>query len=88
MASTTIRVPTDVQSEISRLAALRGLTAGDLLTQAWREFLANHKEQLASDLEQVAEILRDGTTAELADFLSRDVAERAKAAADKARAKP
>lgn len=85
MDTTTVRVPTDVQSEIARIAALRGSSTGELLAQAWREFLQNHRDQLADDLEEAAGILRRGTTQDLADFLSRDVAERAKRAAAKAR---
>ena len=85
METTTIRVATDVHTEIAGLAAMRGMSSGDLLGQAWREFLDNNKDLLAEDLEKVAEILRDGTTQDLAAFLSRDVSERAKLAAKKAR---
>jgi hypothetical protein len=86
METTTIRVSTDVQTEVARLAAIRGVSAGDLLGQAWREFLDNNKDLLANDLEQVAEILRSGSTEDLAEFLSRDADERARAAAARARA--
>jgi predicted transcriptional regulator len=83
--TTTIRVSTEIQSEISRIAALRGVSSGELLGEAWREFLATHRSDLAEDLEQAAQILRGGTTQDLADFLSRDVPERAKRAAEAAR---
>lgn len=84
--TTTIRVSTDIQGEIARIAALRGISSGDLLGEAWREFLETHKAELAEDLEQAAEILRRGTTQDLADFLSRDVPKRAQRAAEAARA--
>jgi len=83
--TTTIRVSTEIQSEISRIAALQGVSSGELLGQAWREFLETHRAELASDLEQAAEILRGGTTEDLANFLSRDVPERAKRAAEATR---
>lgn len=85
MPTTTIRVNEDIQTEVARIAAMRGISSGDLLGQAWREFLDTHKDQLAEDLEQVAGILRDGTTQDLANFLSRDVDRRAQEAAAKAR---
>ncbi len=83
--TTTIRVSTEIQGEISRIAALKGVSSGELLGQAWREFLETHRAELASDLEQAAEILRGGTTEDLANFLSRDVPARAKRAAEAAR---
>ncbi len=86
METTTVRVSTEMQSEVARIAALRGVTAGELLTEAWDEFLQSHKDSLAEDLEEVAEILRSGTTHDLAKFLSRDVSARAAEAAKKARA--
>lgn len=83
--TTTIRVSAEIQGEISRIAALRGVSSGELLGEAWREFLETHRSELAENLEQAAKILRDGTTQDLADFLSRDVPERAKRAAKAAR---
>lgn len=83
--TTTIRVSTDIQGEISRIAALRGISSGELLGEAWREFLETHRAELAEDMERAANILRSGTTQDLADFLSRDVPERAQRAAEAAR---
>lgn len=83
--TTTIRVSTEIQGEISRIAALRGVSSGELLAEAWREFLDTHRSELAENLEQAAKILRGGTTQDLADFLSRDAPERAKRAAEAAR---
>jgi predicted transcriptional regulator len=83
--TTTIRVSTDIQGEIARIAALRGISSGELLAEAWREFLDTHRAELAEDLEQAADILRRGTTEDLADFLSRDVPARAERAAKAAR---
>ena len=83
--SATMRVPEDVRQETTRLASMRGQSAGDLLAQAWREYIEHHKEEFASDLEQVANILRKGTTQDLAGFISRSSSERAANAAAEAR---
>jgi predicted transcriptional regulator len=83
--TTTVRIPTDMQNEVARIAALRGVSSGQLLGEAWREFLANHRAKLAEDLEQAADILRSGTTEDLARFLAGDVKARAQEAAEAAR---
>lgn len=83
--STVVRIPTSVHLETKRLAAVRGKQAGELLAEAWREYLANHREQFAKDLEEAAKILRQGTHEDLADFANRNVEARAQEAAERVR---
>ena len=80
-----MRVDAEMQAEARHLASLRGTHPADLLAQAWREFLVRHREEFAADLEQVAEILRDGALEDLVAFINRDNAERARDAAQTAR---
>lgn len=80
-----VRVPTDVHAQVNRLAALRGQQPGQLLAKAWEEYLANHREAFAVDLEQAARIVRDGTLDDLAAFTSRNAGERAREAAERLR---
>lgn len=82
--TTTVRISKDLSSEVAQIAALRGQTSGDLLAKAWKEFLANNKDAFAKEMEEAANIIRTGTTEDLASFVSRDVAVRAEAAAQQA----
>lgn len=88
MATTTnMRVPTDVHTEATKIAALRGQTPGDLLAEAWKEFFAKHREHFARDLEEAATIVRRGTADELTTLVAKGAKERAKASAAAIRAK-
>jgi hypothetical protein len=82
--SMVIRIPDAVHLETKRLAAVRGQQAGELLAEAWREYLANHRDQFANDLEESAHRLRHGNHEDLAEFANRNVKDRAKAAAERA----
>jgi hypothetical protein len=76
-----MRVPTAVQQEAVQIAKLRNQQPADLLAEAWREYITNHREEFAADLEHAAQIMRNGTAEELANFASRNVKTRAAAAA-------
>jgi hypothetical protein len=82
--TTTVRIPKEISAEIARIAALRGQSSGDLLVEAWKAFLADHKDIFARQMEEVADIIRGGTTEDLAAFISQDVDARAAAAAESA----
>jgi predicted transcriptional regulator len=82
--TTTVRISKDLSSEVAKIAALRGQTSGDLLAEAWKEFLARNKDAFAKDMEEAAKIIRTGTTQDLASFISRDASARAEAAAEQA----
>jgi len=82
--SSVVRVPTDVHSEATRIAAFRGQQPGHLIAEAWREYLANHRQECAADLEEAARLMRNGTPDDLAAFTSRTADARAKAAAARA----
>lgn len=79
--TTTVRIPKEISAEVARIAALRGQSSGDLLVEAWKGFLENHKDVFARQMEEVADIIRTGTTEDLAAFISQDVDVRAEAAA-------
>lgn len=80
-----IRVPADVHQEAVRIAALRNQQPAELIAEAWREYFANNREEFAADFEQAAEIMRNGTTEDLAEFASRNVKARAAASAARLR---
>lgn len=83
--STVMRVPTEVHAEAKRIAALRGRQPGEIVAQAWREYLDRHRDEFAADLEEAARLLREGTVDDVASFASRNAAARAEAAAERAR---
>lgn len=82
--TTTVRISKDLSSEVAKIAALRGQTSGDLLARAWKEFLAKNKDAFAKEMEEAANIIRTGTTKDLAAFLSENVDAHAEAAAQQA----
>lgn len=86
MSTNVIRVPKDVHSEATRVAALRGQQPGQLLADAWREYMARHRGQFASELEEAARLMRNGTAEELTAFANRSNGARAEAAAARIRA--
>lgn len=83
--SDTVRIPTDTHDDIKRIAALQGRTPGELITEAWNQYLDMHRAEFASDFEKAAEAIRTGDTAALAQFASRSAIDRAAAAAKAAR---
>lgn len=84
MSSTkVVRVPGEVHEEAVQLAALRRQQPGQLLAEAWRDYMEKHREQFAADLEQAAKVLRDGTLQSTSAFASRNVQARAKAAVER-----
>jgi predicted transcriptional regulator len=83
-STTTVRISKELNTEVAQIAALRGQKSGDLLAQAWKEFLARNKDAFAKDMEEAAKIIRTGTTMDLAAFLSENVDAHAEAAAQQA----
>ena len=69
MSTNVVRIPSDVHSESKRIAALCGEQQGDLLALAWREYVVNHREDFAADLERAASLMRDGTLDDLVGFV-------------------
>jgi prephenate dehydrogenase len=85
VSTSVVRVPTRVHEEAARVAALRGQLPGNLIAEAWQEYIEKHREEFASDLEEAARLMRDGTAEQLAAFTSRFAPDRASAAAKRAR---
>lgn len=85
MTSSVVRVPSHVSLESKRIAALRGQASSEVLATAWAEYMENHRDEFAADLETAAKLIRDGTAEDLAQFASRNVKDRAAAAARRAR---
>jgi predicted transcriptional regulator len=86
MATTAVRVSDELLEDVKRLAALRGDTPGALLAEAWSEFISRHRDEIAHDFEEVAQMLRQGDRDGLVGFTRRTVRARAAAAAERANA--
>lgn len=82
-----LRVPEGTHSEATQMAALRGSSAGQLLADAWHEYMEHHREEFAADLEKVAKLMRDGTLDQLAEFTSRNAERRAAEAIERRESK-
>jgi hypothetical protein len=75
-----VRVPEGVHMEATQVARLRGKQPSEVIADAWRQYMATNRDQFAADLEEAAQLLRNGTTQDLAKFASRNVSTRAEAA--------
>lgn len=67
--TSTMRVTSTVHDEVTRLSKLCGDQPAELLERAWKEYLLNHREQFATDLEQAALLVRNGSTDALVAFV-------------------
>jgi hypothetical protein len=78
-----VRVPEGVHLEAKQIAQLRGQQPGDVIAEAWRQYMLENRDQFAADLEEAARLLRNGSTEDLAKFVSRDARDRAEVAANR-----
>jgi hypothetical protein len=82
-----LRVPEQVHSQATQIAALRNSQPGHLVADAWREYIENHRDEFAADLEKTAKLLRDGTLEQLTEFTSRNADARAAKAVERLNSK-
>lgn len=61
--SVVVRLPEDVYESAKQFAALSGRQPGDLIGEAWGQYVDTHREVLAARLEAAAQSLRDGNGA-------------------------
>lgn len=87
MSTNVVRVPREVHQEAAQVAAMRGQQPGQLLAEAWREYMARHRDQFATELEEAARLMRNGTAEDLVAFANRHNRERGAATAERIRAK-
>jgi predicted transcriptional regulator len=67
-ATTTVRVPVELQEQVTRVSELVRETPGELLAAAWAEYVERHRDDFAADLQCAAELVRNGTLQDLVDF--------------------
>ena len=68
MSTTTVRVPVELQQQVTRVSELVQETPGELLAAAWAEYVERHRDDIAEDLQRAAELVRNGTLEQLVDF--------------------
>lgn len=83
--SVVMRLPADVQAEARQAGAIRGRSAAEMVTEAWRQYMESHRNELAAAYEEAADLLRRGDDEGMLEFASRSVVERAQQAADEIR---
>jgi hypothetical protein len=68
MTTTTVRVPVELQEQVTRVSELVRETPGELLAAAWAEYVERHRDDFAADLQRAANLVRNGTLEDLVDF--------------------
>jgi predicted transcriptional regulator len=58
MRTIPVRLPDETAASVKRVAAMKGTTPGAVLENAWRWYLRQHGDEIARDLEALAESLR------------------------------
>lgn len=76
-----LRLPVELEASVRRLAAIEGKAPGELLLAAWHEFVEGHRDTLAAEYRDAAELMRREDGDGLASFAARDARHRAKRAA-------
>lgn len=79
VAATTVAIPESLSVEIAEIANMAGRHPEDLISQAWREFMATNAKTMAGRYEIVAGQIRSGDRDGLLESLTRDSSERAAA---------
>lgn len=74
-------IPAEIRDSVATLAEQQGVTPEKVVAQAWREYLARHREELQQEFEHVGEMIRAGDTEALVDYTMSDIDERAERAA-------
>lgn len=83
--SVVMRLPADVQVEARQAGAITGRSAAEMVTEAWRQYMESHRDELAAQYEEAAELLRRGDDVGMLEFASRSIVERAERAAEEIR---
>lgn len=63
----------EVRDEIEALSAATNCSSSVMLAEAWREYLANHRDEFDADLKHGAELLSSGTHDDLVAWVNEDV---------------
>lgn len=87
MPTAPVRVHQETHEQTKKMAALVGRSPGELLDEAWEEYMAKHRAEFAVELETAAELVRNGSRQELVDFANRNNADKAKRASARIRSK-
>ena len=69
--SSVTRLPADIHASAKAIAAMQGCTPGEVIAQAWREFVERHGDEFAADFERAAALIREGDTEGLAAHANR-----------------
>lgn len=87
MPTAPVRVHQETHEQTKQMAALVGKNPGELLDEAWGEYMENHRAAFAAELETAANLVRNGSRQDLAEFANRNNGEKAKRASARIRAK-
>lgn len=77
--TTTIEVPDALSVEVAQVAEVANREPGELLAEAWREFMARNGDVLADRYAELSGLVQAGDRARLLEAVTRDSATRARA---------
>lgn len=69
--SAVTRLPAEVHASAKAIAVMQGCTPGEVIAQAWREYVERHSDEFAADFERAAALIRAGDTGGLAAHANR-----------------
>ena len=84
MSTVVVRIDEAVLADVKAVAGIRGKTPGDMLAQAWTEFVSHHRGEISADFDHVADMVRRGDRDGLLEFARQRRSARAEAAAERA----
>ncbi|HYK95428.1 MAG TPA: hypothetical protein VE011_06140 [Candidatus Dormibacteraeota bacterium] len=76
---TTVGLSSALSAQIAQVAERTGREPSELVTEAWRSFLANHTDELSQRYEDVSNVLRRGSREQLLETLTQDSRSHARA---------
>jgi hypothetical protein len=79
--NTAVQLPDVLSEEIASIASLAGRQPGELIAEAWREFMDRHRQTMAERYREMAEMVRRNDKEGLARAATRAVPARARATA-------
>lgn len=79
--TTAVDVPDALSEEIAAIASMAGRQPGELLTEAWREFLDRNQDAMAAQYREMAALVRRGDRDQLIRATTRSARARARATA-------
>ena len=74
-------LPADLRVDVKALAEMQGREPGQVLAEAWKDFIHKHAQELSKEHGEVAKMMREGDKKGVAEYTGRHAAARARSQA-------